>query len=140
MKKILVLPIAILFSCNAANDAKEKSKAEIMQVEKDFAKHAKEKGIADAFYTYADDSAVIKRGPGVIKGKEAIKSFYEKQPAAGELQWAPEFVDVSGDLGYTYGPFTFSLKDSTGKVNEVKGTFHTVWKKQKSGTWKFVWD
>ncbi len=130
----------VLCSCNVANDAKENSKEEIIKAEKDFAKHAKEKGIADAFYTYADDSAVIKRGPGVIKGKEAIKAFYEKQSTSGELQWSPEFADASGDLGYTYGPFTFSLKDSTGKVNEVKGTFHTVWKKQKNGTWKYVWD
>jgi ketosteroid isomerase-like protein len=139
MKKILILPI-ILFSCNAAKDTNEKSKTEIIQAEKDFAKHAKEKGMADAFYTYADDSAVIRRGPGIIKGKEAIKAFYEKQPSQGELQWSPDFADVSGDLGYTYGKFTFSSKDSTGKVNEVNGYFHTVWKKQKNGTWKFVWD
>lgn len=101
---------------------------------------AKEEGIATAFYTFADDSAVIRRGPGVIKGKQAIKEFYEKQPQSGELQWSPDFADVSGDLGYTYGKFTFSLKDSTGKVNETHGIFHTVWKKQKDGSWKFVWD
>lgn len=140
MKKILVVPIAILISCTAAKESNEKSKAEIIQAEKDFAQHAKEKGIADAFYTYADDSAVIRRGPGVIKGKAAIKAFYEKQLSNGELQWSPDFADASGNLGYTYGKFTFSSKDSTGKVNEVNGYFHTVWKKQKDGRWKFVWD
>ena len=74
------------------------------------------------------------------KAQNKIKAFYEKQPSGVDLQWSPEFADVSGNLGYTYGPFTFSLKDSTGKVNEVKGIFHTVWKKQKDGRWKFVWD
>src|SRR5690349_20069148 len=125
MKKILIIPIVILISCNAPND-KEKSKAEIIQTEKDFAMRAKEKGIAEAFYAYADDSAVIKRGPNVIKGKGAIKAFYEKQQQSGELQWSPDFADASGDLGYTDGKFTFSSKDSTGKVNEVNGYFHTV--------------
>ena len=139
MKKFLIIPLAILISCNAPND-KEKSKAEIIQAEKDFAQAAKEKGIANAFYAFADDSAVIRRGPNVIKGKESIKAFYDKQPQQGELQWSPDFADVSGDLGYTYGKFIFSSKDSTGKVNEVKGYFHTVWKKQKDGSWKFVWD
>ena len=140
MKKLLFVPIVILISCNAARDPKEKSKAEIIQAEKDFAQAAKEKGIANAFYAFADDSAVIRRGPGVIKGKEAIKAFYENQKEQSELTWSPDFADASGDIGYTYGKFTFSVKDSAGKVNEVKGYFHTVWKKQKDGTWKFVWD
>lgn len=139
MKKLAFIPILIFCSCIPSNDSKEKSKAEIVQAEKDFAQHAKEKGAADAFYTFADDSAVIRRGSQVIKGKDAIKEFYEKQPA-GELQWSPDFADASGDLGYTYGKFTLSLKDSAGKVNEVHGIFHTVWKKQKDGSWKFVWD
>ncbi|MBI1768844.1 MAG: nuclear transport factor 2 family protein [Bacteroidetes bacterium] len=140
MKKLVFIPIIILASCISGKDSSEKSKAEIIQAEKDFAQSAKEKGIADAFYAFADDSAVIKRGNRIIKGKNAIKEFYEKQPSSGELQWSPDFAEVSGDLGYTYGPFTFSEKDSTGKVNEFKGIFHTVWKKQKDGTWKFVFD
>jgi ketosteroid isomerase-like protein len=57
-----------------------------------------------------------------------------------ELQWTPDFADAPGDLGYTYGQFVFSEKDSTGKMNVTKKSFHTVWKKQKDGTWKFVWD
>jgi ketosteroid isomerase-like protein len=139
MRKISLIT-AVLFCACAAPESSEKAKAQVIQAEKDFAAMAKEKGIAEAFYAFAADDAVIKRGTGVIKGKEAIKDFYAKQPQSGELAWSPDFADVSGDLGYTYGQFTFSLKDSTGKVNETKGTFHTVWKRQKDGSWKFVWD
>jgi ketosteroid isomerase-like protein len=140
MNKIFFFSVAILISCNTSKDSRGKSIAEIIQAEKDFAQLAKEKGMTEAFYAFAADSAVIKRGNQIIKGKESIKEFYSKQPQSGQLQWSPDFADVTGDLGYTYGKFTFSLKDSTGKVNEVKGYFHTVWKKQKDGTWKFVWD
>jgi len=51
-------------------------------------------------------------------------------------------VDASetGDMGYTYGKYTWQSKDSSGKVDEAKGVFHTVWKKQKDGSWKYVWD
>ncbi|MBL7111012.1 MAG: DUF4440 domain-containing protein [Bacteroidales bacterium] len=58
------------------------------------------------------------------------------------LVWEPEFVDVeeSGDLGYTYGSFVFTAKDSTGNDIESKGVFHTVWKRQADGEWRFVWD
>jgi ketosteroid isomerase-like protein len=139
MKKFPFLMAAFLVSCSP-KDSVEKSKAEVIQAEKDFAAMAREKGIAQAFYAFAADDAAIKRGPNVIKGKQAIKEFYDSQTQTGELQWSPDFADVSGDLGYTYGKFTFSEKDSTGKVNETQGIFHTVWKKQKDGSWKFVWD
>jgi ketosteroid isomerase-like protein len=58
------------------------------------------------------------------------------------LKWTPDFIDVAAscDLGYTYGKYTFAVTDSTGKVNESRGYFHTVWKKQKDGNWRFVWD
>ncbi len=87
---------------------------------------AKEKGIGAAFYAFADGSAVIKHGTQIFKGKEAIKDFYSSQIESGELQWTPDFADVSGDLGYPYGKFIYSEKDFTGKVNETKGYFQTV--------------
>ena len=139
MKIRTVIFFAILESCSPKSADNEKLKAEVIQAEKDFAQMAKEKGNAVAFYSFADDSAVIRRGPQIIKGKEAIKNFYSNQKG-GDLQWSPDFADASGDLGYTYGKFIYSEKDSTGKVNEAKGYFHTVWKKQKDGSWKFVWD
>ena len=139
MKKILIISSTILISCTTGNQ-NEKSKAEVIQAEKDFCQMAKDNGIATAFYTFADDSAVIRRGPSVIKGKEAIKKFYENQKQTGELTWTPAFADVSGVLGYTYGDFIYTEKDSTGQVKENKGVFHTVWKRQKDSTWKFVWD
>jgi ketosteroid isomerase-like protein len=111
-----------------------------MITEKAFALMAKEKGIAEAFYAFAADDAVIKRGQNIINGKEGIREYYEKQPPTGQLEWSPDFADVSGDLGYTYGKFTYSEKDSTGVVKQSTGFFHTVWKRQKDGTWKFVWD
>jgi len=139
MKNWLVVLLVILGSCATPPVDHEKSKSEVMQVERDFAQMAKDKGIAEAFYAFADDSAVIKRGLTLFKGKEAIRNFYAHQ-TAGELQWSPDFADASGDLGYTYGQFIYAEKDSKGKVNEIKGYFHTVWKKQKDGSWKFVWD
>jgi ketosteroid isomerase-like protein len=127
-------------SCSTKPVDSEKSKVEILQAEKDFAQMVKEKGIATAFYAYADTNAVIRRGNQLIKGKASIKDYFRLHRQNGKLQWSPDFVEASGDLGYTYGPFVFSEKDSTGKVSETKGYFHTVWKRQKDKTWKFVWD
>lgn len=143
MKIQSVFFLLILAACSTGtgNNMTEKYKSEIVETEKAFAKMAAETGVADAFGFYADENAVISRGREIIKGKDAIKAFYEENLKPGTvLEWTPDFVDVSGDLGYTWGKYTHRLTDSTGVVTESHGVFHTVWKRQADGTWRFVWD
>ncbi len=120
-----------------------KSKSEILKTEDDFETMVKEKGIAEGFAFFADENAVVKTKDSLIKGREEIKNYYNSRMQKDvTLIWKPDFVDVSasGDLGYTYGKYIFNAKDSAGKQIESKGIFHTVWKKQKDGKWKYVWD
>lgn len=119
-------------------------KKEIADAEKAFETMAKEKGIAEAFAFYADDSAVIRRrNDSLIKGKEGIRNFYSDNfYKDASVTWAPDFIDVAdkGDMAYTFGKYLWQSKDSTGKPLEFKGVFHTVWKRQKDGSWRYVWD
>ena len=143
---ILFLICCIIFiSCKTENqnDLVEQSKSEIRNTEIAFAKLAKDQGVKTAFLKYASDEAVLNRRNKLIKGKTAIKEYFEKQTLKNiKLEWEPDFIDVSqkGDLGYTYGKYIFEATDSTGKVLQDTGIFHTVWKKQDDGSWKFVWD
>ena len=116
-------------------------KQEILETEQSFAKMVKEEGIHKAFITYAADDAVLMRNNDLVLGKTNISLLYENQTSKG-LVWVPDFVDVSlsGDLGYTYGRYTFSHTDPDGNVVDSKGVFHTVWKRQAEGKWLFVWD
>ena len=134
----------LIYSCQdkTNNSKKEKAINEIQQAEKDFDKMAAEKGIAEAFWYFADSNAVIRRD-SVIKGKNNIRGFYSKDfYKTATVTWSPDFTDASetGDLGYTYGKYLWQSRDSTGKTNEARGVFHTVWKKQKDGSWRYVWD
>lgn len=118
-------------------------KAEIIQVEQDFNDMAQEKGLVEAFHFFAAHNGVIKRRSTIVKGKNAIQEWYKNDVQPNEtLTWKPTFVDVSrsGDLAYTYGDFLFTSIDSTGTVKENTGIFHTVWKRQENGEWRFVWD
>ena len=119
-------------------------KDEIFQTEKAFERMTREKGIAYAFYFFADDSAVIKRqNDMLITGKENIRTYYEKQDLKNAaVNWTPDFIEVSscGDLGYTYGKYTWRIWNEKGDTTEYKGIFHTVWKQQDDGNWKYVWD
>jgi len=114
-------------------------------VEQNFTLMAAEEGISKAFMAYAAEDAVLMRNNKLVIGKGNFQDLFESQaskPRDEKLSWKPDFVDVSasGDLGYTYGQFTYSFTDSSGTTIESKGVFHTVWKRQADGSWRFVWD
>jgi len=140
---LFIITLILFTSCQPSVD-KEKVKKEIFTAEKAFEKMASEKGVAEAFYYYADENAVIRRqNDTLIFGKENIKSYYVKRnnPNA-TVNWTPDFIDVSdcGTLGYTYGKYVWKLKKDDGTFEENRGVFHTVWKKQADNSWKYVWD
>jgi len=143
MNKTPFFLICILVLVSCKHSKIDATKNEIFQTEKAFEKMASEKGLAEAFYYFADQNAAIKRGnDSLIIGKENIKIYYDKNSNPNvKLSWTPDFIGVSdcGTLGYTYGRYLYIIQDSTGKNIHYKGIFHTVWRKQNNN-WRYVWD
>jgi len=144
---LIITSLFLGYSCQSdfAAESTENWKQEILAAEQRFSNLAERKGIRCAFTTYMAEDAVLMRGNKLVIGAESISTFFADQtvPENDEsLTWKPDFVDVaaSGDLGYTYGKYIYSFSDSTGKKVEHAGVFHTVWKRQADGTWRFVWD
>ncbi len=117
---------------------------DIFEAERQFQEMTEQKGIAEAFHFFADENAVIKReNDTLIVGKENIKSYYQKKDLKNvKVKWKPDFIDISqsGDMAYTYGKYVWEFTNTEGNVKKVEGVFHTVWRKQKDGSWKYVWD
>lgn len=142
-----IIVVILLISCNYQNseDSIKKWKTEIIETERDFARMADEEGIEKAFLSYAADDAVLMRNNNLVLGKESIRERFQTpgSPSGSvTLSWEPDFVDVSacGDLGYTYGKYTATITDSLGNIQLDSGIFHTVWKRQPDGFWRYVWD
>ena len=140
---IVALTIIIITACQQPVN-KEKVKKEIFQTEKAFEKMCAEEGMQEAFYFFADDSAVIKRqNDTLIAGKDNIKVYYSN-PAfeMAKVTWTPDFIDVSesGDMAYSYGKYLWLIWNAEADTAEFEGVFQTVWKRQKDGKWKYVWD
>lgn len=147
--KIHIKFIILLLILNSCSPKSEKSNAayiklQIVKVEKDFEKLVTEKGLSEGFYQFADSNAVIKReNDTLIIGKDNIKKYYSNPKYLDKtVTWSPDAVIVSdaGDMASSYGKYAWTSKDSTGKIQVSKGVFHTVWKKQKDGSWKYIWD
>ncbi|HMI06021.1 MAG TPA: DUF4440 domain-containing protein [Flavobacterium sp.] len=147
MKNLLLLFAVLTATCAYSQKKGVKSEtelqAEVRKAESDFNKLASEKGITAAFYAFADENATIKRRRDtLISGRENIRKYFLKQPANATVTWSPDFIEVSkdGTLAYTYGKYVWTEKDDQGKTTTATGIFHTVWKRQKDGSWKYVWD
>lgn len=145
MKNIIMLLLLSAAIAATAQTPRQSAITAINAAEKAFKEMAAAKGIQEAFVYFAADSAIIKRGnDSLVYGRAGISHFYSgdffKQAT---VTWAPDFTDASasGDMGYTIGKYEWIVKDSSGHIkNRSTGIFHTVWRKQADGSWKYVWD
>ncbi|MBP6977807.1 MAG: nuclear transport factor 2 family protein [Bacteroidales bacterium] len=150
MKKPILLlfftSLVLFYSCSqrTATHSAADARQEIRQTEHAFNATAHQEGVAEAFYRFADSSAVINRGnDSLISGREKIKKYYDREGYRNAVvNWEPDFIEVSrdGDLGYSYGKYVWQIRDTAGQAHEYRGIYMTIWKRQKDGTWKYVWD
>ena len=150
MKSLLLLPLLLLISQISFSSPKNSSKSfrdgkdELIQVDIDFSNLSKEKGMNFAFLEYvADDGVLLRPFTYPIVGKENIsKEMLSSDDKNLQLTWSPLYGDVaaSEEMGYTYGTYEMKIKKDDGAEEIRKGTYVSIWKKNKAGKWKFVLD
>lgn len=144
MKYVLFSALLILMAaCSESPDCRETALEEIAGAEAAFNQMAADSGVTHAFLHFAADDAAILRGNTIYKGRDSIAAYLASTPLTNvSLAWQPEFIDAAkcGDLGYTYGTYQFSATDTSGNPIASSGYFHTVWKRQADGKWRFIWD
>lgn len=97
--------------------------------------HAAETSVRGAFLRYlAADSIVLQPEP--IPGRAV---YGDAKESADKLAWYPAIADVaaSGDLGFTTGPWVYTVA-ATGK--QLYGHYLTVWRRDPSCAWQVVLD
>jgi ketosteroid isomerase-like protein len=131
------LAAAVLMAAALAAPASNADLVEqVRKAETGFAKSMADRDHA-AFASYLSPETVFFGGKGVLRGKAAVaaawKRFYEGPKAP--FSWSPAEVEVldSGTLGMTSGP----VLDPDGTRI---GTFNSLWRREKDGTWKIVFD
>lgn len=140
--------VLLLIACQQPAGKIDKSAVskEVADTEAAFAKMAADQGVAEAFYHYAADGAVIKReNDSLITGRDNIKAYYSQEGyAQAMVSWAPDFIEVSddGNMAYAYGKYLWQIpsEDTTAAANSFSGVYMTVWKRQADNSWRYVWD
>jgi len=126
-----------LFSCahisnkDAVNGASEVKAREIA-----FAKTMADRDFK-AFITFISPEAIFFNGNEPLRGHEAISKawapFFKGETAP--FSWHPDVVEVldSGRLALSSGP----VRRPSG---EVAGRFNSIWRKDKDGQWRVIFD
>jgi ketosteroid isomerase-like protein len=126
--------LAIGFACwaGAAGAEPGASPATVVAAEREFAADAQARGWITAFKKYAAIDAVVFQ-PDPVNAQASLADQPD-EPADRSLKWWPVWagIAVSGDLGFTTGPYTVGDKGF--------GHYFTVWAKQSDGTWRWVYD
>lgn len=102
---------------------------EMLASEYAFADEARNE-LAAAFLKYlAEDSWVLSPGP-----KPGRATYQAVKESKNKLEWYPTIGDVApgGDLGFTTGPWVFTL---AGQETQLHGHFLTIWKRDAQCRW-----
>lgn len=134
----LLLLLVCLVSNAFAMSAEEQSKleAEVRAAETAFAKSMADRD-PKAFAKWVAEDAVFFGRDKVTRGKQAVVASWAglfEGPSA-PFSWSSEAAVVleSGTLALSYGPVI-------GADGKRFGTFNSVWRREKDGSWKVVFD
>ena len=129
-----------------ADQGKEADPADIAEIresllERDraFASELSTDVTSEMLATFADPSIrLLRNGGPPLHGIESMQTLASE--TAGSPTWVVLGGDVSrsGDLGYTYGEYTFTAPASP--TPEESGNYVRVWRRSPDGVWRIVVD
>ncbi|NOS86203.1 MAG: nuclear transport factor 2 family protein [Ignavibacteria bacterium] len=139
IKYLILLPSIICMNILAQGSNTDA----LIKADIEFSNLSREKGVKEAFIAYTAENGVLLRPFMMpVVGYDAVKKFMEDGDSNFQLTWEPLYADIStsGEMGYTYGLYTAVFKDEKGVEKSSRGTYVSIWKKDKHGNWKFVLD
>ncbi len=120
-----------------------KPEAAIVTADENFNKAVAEKNRA-TFLSFIADNAVFVGEESEMRGRDAIMkgwdAFFQKDGPT--LEWQPTGAEVlvGGDVGHTVGRWVRRARGADGRTVQTTGQYLTVWRKQRDGVWKVVYD
>jgi len=140
---VLVVIVALVAGCAPKADA-PKDVAAIKAMVAAYGQAASAGDVTAVSDQYTDDSVRLEPNAPMLVGKEAIRSGWQKwldQYRHEEVDVA-EDVRVVGDLAFARGTYTAKAtpKVPGGAVNDDKGKWVSIYRRQSGGSWKIAVD
>jgi hypothetical protein len=141
-RTITLLSVAAALLAGCSQSGADKAKAELIAADKAFSAQSAKEGTQAAFIEVAASDVKLLSQKS-LTGLAAIEADYKDPEPGTTLTWEPAYADVSssGDLGYTWGRYTYVIprKPKALGMRVKQGTYVTIWRRE-SGAWKVVLD
>ena len=91
---------------------------------------------------YTEDATLLPPNAPLIRGTQGIRGYWQglMDAGAGDATMDTIQVDVSGDLAYEIGRYSFTVPSPSGGRSSDQGKYLAVFRRQPDGGWKAVAD
>ena len=141
MRRIIWAVMLCGFAISAFAQA-DAVKEALLKADRDF-NQATQQHRLDGWMQFMDDYGVVDRGKPVV-GKDDIRAELKEDWDNPDfhLTWEPDeaYAFPNHRSGYTRGHWTLNTKDKEGKSFTLTGQYLTIWRQNKQGEWKIIWD
>jgi uncharacterized protein (TIGR02246 family) len=139
--------VCLASACATANPGDEfgmKDQAAIRERSAEFVKAFNAKDVPQVLGAYTENSTFMPPNQPVLRGKDALKTFYDDLLKAGATNLKVNVGEVSGHgpLAYQSGTFEMDLSPSNGSADHDRGKYLFVARKL-NGSWRYeymVWN
>jgi ketosteroid isomerase-like protein len=148
-KSVLFLAgvVCLAWACGQANPAEEfgmKDQAALRERTEAFVKAFNAKDVAQVLSIYAENSNFMPPNQPVIRGREALKTFYDELFGSGATNLKLDVSEVSGHgpLAYQAGTYAMDVKSSSGAPQHDRGKYLFIARKLNN-VWRYeytVWN
>ncbi len=115
-------------------------RAELLAVDAEYDSATASDGLEGWVRYIADSGRQVDNHGDFVTGPAAVREHMRGllTDTTHALRWVPDLAEVSadGNLGYTWGRWTYAAKDSAGMKQVSQGRYLTVWRRQPDGHWK----
>jgi len=119
--------------------------ASLVRAERSFMDDVRRRRLAGWVDGFGDSAATFPAGGAILVGRAVIRNRMTRTFADSSVHvaWHPTHASIarSGDLGYTYGYYRWTGRDSLGRAAPPEiGKYLTVWRRDPRGRWLVVAD
>jgi ketosteroid isomerase-like protein len=134
------LGLALLIAaCAAAPDLAREREA-LLVADRTFDSTVAVGGLEAWVAAFSDSGRQVDRYGDFVVGPAAIRDHMRGllTDTTRALRWSPDHAEVSADgtLGYTWGRWTMTVRNTLGSRQVSQGRYLTAWRKQANGQWK----
>lgn len=139
---LLIMVMFALSACSGSDDSMQAevsaSKADLGQMNRDFAAALNAKDAKAAAALYTEDAVLIPPGEPLVRGREAIEEYWRGAIELGGVRdVSVETMDAlsSGSLGYETGTFVLTANGPDGEAVIDRGRYVELLRREPDGRW-----